>query len=93
MARLDLEGGAIDHYQFPAQVFASEAPMVPRPGATREDDGWVVTFVADLATDTSECQIFAADRVSAGPIARVRLPERICSGTHACWADRAALDA
>jgi carotenoid cleavage dioxygenase-like enzyme len=47
VARLDLEGGAIDHYQFPAQVFASEAPMVPRPGATREDDGWVVTFVAD----------------------------------------------
>ncbi len=93
VARLDLEGGAIDHYSFPAQVFASEAPMVPRPGATREDDGWVVTFVADLATDTSECQIFAADRLSAGPIARVRLPERICSGTHACWADRAALDA
>ncbi|MBK9035432.1 MAG: carotenoid oxygenase family protein [Myxococcales bacterium] len=86
LVRLDLDGGAPDHYQFPDRVYASEAPMVPRPGATREDDGWVVTFVSDLGADTSECQIFAADRVSAGPIARVRLPERICSGTHACWA-------
>ena len=93
VARLDVTTGATDHYQFPAQVYASEAPMVPRPGGTREDDGWLVTFVSDVAHDTSECQIFAADRPSAGPIARVRLPERICSGTHACWASAEELHA
>ena len=93
VARLDVTTGATDHYQFPPQVYASEAPMVPRPGGTREDDGWLVTFVSDVAHDTSECQIFAADRPSAGPIARVRLPERICSGTHACWASAEELHA
>ena len=28
-----------------------------------------------------------------GPVARVRLPERICSGTHAYWADATTLNA
>jgi|GEM_PF-3596533 len=45
-----------------------------------------LTFVSDLRDDTSECQIFAADRLADRPIARVRLPERICAGSHACWA-------
>jgi carotenoid cleavage dioxygenase-like enzyme len=92
LERLDVTTGAVDRYAFPAEVYASEAPMVPRPGATREDDGWVVTFVSDVAHDTSECQLFAADRIAAGPIARVRLPERISSGTHACWASAEELD-
>jgi len=92
LERLDVTTGAVDRYAFPAEVYASEAPMVPRPGATREDDGWVVSFVSDVAHDTSECQLFAADRIAAGPIARVRLPERISSGTHACWASAEELD-
>jgi carotenoid cleavage dioxygenase len=86
ITRLDLDGGAAQTFRCPDGVYASEAPMVPRPGATREDDGWLVTFVADVPADRGECWIFAADRVADGPIARVRLPERICAGTHACWA-------
>ncbi|MEZ4400742.1 MAG: carotenoid oxygenase family protein [Kofleriaceae bacterium] len=86
LVRLDLERGGVERYRFPDGVYASEAPLAPRPGTTAEDDGWLVTFVSDIRTDTSECQIFAADRIGAGPVARVRLPERICSGTHACWA-------
>jgi carotenoid cleavage dioxygenase-like enzyme len=30
--------------------------------------------------------VFAGPGAAAGPIARLRLPERISSGTHACWA-------
>jgi carotenoid cleavage dioxygenase len=36
--------------------------------------------------DRSECLIFDAARVADGPLARLRLPERISSGTHATWA-------
>ncbi|MCY1013862.1 carotenoid oxygenase family protein [Nannocystis pusilla] len=57
----------------------------PRPGGAGEGDAWVVTFVSDTVHDLSECQIFAAHDLAAGPIARVRLPERIASGTHATW--------
>ncbi len=59
--------------------------MAPRVGATAEDDAYLVSFVSDTVRDTSECQVFDARHVDAGPICRVRLPERIASGTHACW--------
>jgi len=91
LVRYDLETGAIDRYQFPEGTYASEAPMAPRPGSTAEDDGWLVTFTTDIKHDRSECQIFDAARISNGPIARVALPARISSGTHACWAPASAL--
>ncbi len=91
IARLHTERGLVDRYRWPDGVFASEAPMAPRPAGTAEDDGWVVTFVSDTNRDLSECQIFDARRLADGPVACVRLPERISSGTHAFWADRDAL--
>jgi carotenoid cleavage dioxygenase len=93
LVRMDLETGAEQRWRYPDGVYASEAPMVPRPGATAEDDGWVVTFVSDTVRDRSECHVFDAARIADGPIARVALPERISAGTHACWAPAAALRA
>ncbi|HEY4333275.1 MAG TPA: carotenoid oxygenase family protein, partial [Ilumatobacteraceae bacterium] len=86
ITKLDVGTGAVEEHRFPDGVFASEAPFAPRPGATDEDDGYLLTFTIDMNTDSSECQIFAAQDLGAGPIARVRLPERISSGTHSCWA-------
>jgi carotenoid cleavage dioxygenase len=86
IVKLDVNTGEEEHYAFEPGVFASETAMAPRVGATAEDDGYLVTFVTDMNNDTSECQLFAADDLAAGPIARLRLPERISSGTHACWA-------
>jgi carotenoid cleavage dioxygenase len=40
----------------------------------------------DVINDSSECLIFDAQNVNDGPVARIQLPERICSGTHATWA-------
>jgi carotenoid cleavage dioxygenase-like enzyme len=39
----------------------------------------------------SECLIYAASRLTEGPIARMRLPERASSGTYAWWAPGAAI--
>ena len=36
--------------------------------------------------DLSECLVFDARDITVGPIARVRLPERVSSGTHSTWA-------
>lgn len=88
VARLDVEGGAVVRYRFPEGVYASESPLCPRVASRGEDDGYVVTFVSDTGSDTSECQIFDARHLADGPVARVALPERLCSGTHACWAPR-----
>jgi len=85
LVRTDVQTGAKSTYRFPKGVFASEAPFCPRDGATAEDDGYVVTFTTDMTTDTSECQVFDAKAIERGPIARIRLPMRISSGTHATW--------
>jgi carotenoid cleavage dioxygenase len=82
----DTETGSEEHYRFPEGVFASETAMAPRIGSTSEDDGYLVTIISDMNTDTSECQVFDAQRLSEGPVVRVRLPERVSSGTHATWA-------
>jgi len=84
IVRYDLETGAQQRFQYPDGVYASEAPMAPSSGA--EDAGWLTTFVTDVVRDRSECHVFDAAHVDAGPIAKVALPARISSGTHACWA-------
>jgi carotenoid cleavage dioxygenase len=84
LVRLDVETGAVQRFRFPDGVFASEAPVAPRPGGA-EDDGWIVTFVSDVPRDRSECWVFDAAHLADGPVARVALPSRICAGTHACF--------
>ncbi len=91
LTKTDMHTKHVDEYRFPDGVFASEAPFAPRIVATAEDDGYLLTFTTDMNTDSSECQIFAAQDLGSGPIARMRLPERISSGTHSCWAPSTAL--
>jgi carotenoid cleavage dioxygenase-like enzyme len=93
LVRYDMEAGTQQRYAFPKGVFASESPFAPRSAGKGEDDGYLVTFVSDVGNDSSECQIFDARDVARGPITRLRLPERIASGTHAYWAPKGALGA
>jgi carotenoid cleavage dioxygenase-like enzyme len=84
----DLARGTQQAVDFGGGVFGSEMPFVPRAGGSAEDDGWLLSFVTDMNRDRSECWIYAAQNLARGPVARVRLPLRIPSGTHACWAHR-----
>jgi carotenoid cleavage dioxygenase-like enzyme len=87
----DLETGVEERVDFGPGVVISETVMAPRDGATAEDDGYLLTYTTDVVNDLSECVIFDAADPTSGPVARIRLPERISSGTHACWAGAAAL--
>jgi carotenoid cleavage dioxygenase len=78
-------------YNLPDGVYCSETVFAPRPNATSEDDGYLVTYTIDVVNDVSHCAIFDARNMSDGPIARIALPERISSGTHATWADASRL--
>ena len=68
--------------------YASEAPFVPRLNPKDEDDGYLVSFIIDENTQTSECILIDCKDFAAGPVVRIALPHKISSGTHSVWADR-----
>jgi carotenoid cleavage dioxygenase len=87
----DIVAGTETTHRLPNGVFNSETVMAPRPGGTAEDDGWLITFTMDVVKDESRCLVFEAQDPGAGPVASIKLPERISSGTHATWAPAEAL--
>ncbi|MEH6660219.1 MAG: carotenoid oxygenase family protein [Parasphingorhabdus sp.] len=86
LTKHDLETGEAEHYSFGEQRFGSEAPFIPRANAQSEDDGYLISFITDMAQDRSECIIIDAQDIAAGPVCTIILPHRISSGTHATWA-------
>jgi carotenoid cleavage dioxygenase-like enzyme len=87
----DTVTGDVKRCELPDQVVASETVMAPAVGSQAENDGYVLTMVSDFKNDYSECLVFDARDIESGPIARLRLPERISSGTHATWAPGTAV--
>jgi carotenoid cleavage dioxygenase-like enzyme len=91
LVKVDLHTGVETRYEFGDGVFGSETAFAPRSigvnGTQAEDDGYLVSFTTDVGHDRSECLVLDPTDVAAGPIARIRLPERISCGTHACWTD------
>jgi carotenoid cleavage dioxygenase-like enzyme len=92
IAKYDLETTAAETWRFPGGWFASESPFAPRDAATDEDDGYLVTFVTDSASSASEIQVFDARGIADGPVARVKLPQRVPAGFHSCWAAAGDID-
>ena len=82
----DLETGKSWQIMLPEGQFASEAPFAPRIDAKAEDDGYLVTFITNEKTQGSEIALIDCQRFEEGPICRIELPHKLCSGTHACWA-------
>ncbi|MCP9206678.1 carotenoid oxygenase family protein [Streptomyces sp. NEAU-Y11] len=70
-----------------------EAVFVPAAGATREDDGYLLTVVSDLEQDASQLLILDASALSDTPVATVELPRRVPSGIHGSWIADAGPDA
>ena len=89
--RHDTQTGEEQVYTLPDGVYASESPIIPKKGATQEDAAYLVTFLIDENRNASECAILDAGDIAKGPVCRLALPHKICSGTHATWVERAML--
>jgi carotenoid cleavage dioxygenase len=85
LVKYDIEKGTSQSYMFGSGRIGSEAPFAPRVNAHDEDDGYVVTFVTDANTNSSEVLILDAKTFSSEPVARVQLPQRVPVGFHALW--------
>jgi all-trans-8'-apo-beta-carotenal 15,15'-oxygenase len=64
----------------------SEPTFVPRPGATREDDGWLVINLYDTDRDWTDLLVLNASDLST--VCRGRIPNHVPSGFHATWIER-----
>lgn len=91
LVKYDTEKGTSQALSFGPGRWGSEAPFVQRPGATAEDDGWVLSFIADEREGRSELLVIDARDIAAGPVARVLIPRRIPIGFHATWVPGSAL--
>lgn len=88
LVKYDNDTGQYQRWDYGLGVFGSEAPYIPKKGATRqsnEDDGYVATIVTDSHDWSSACLIFDAKDITKGPIAKIKLPYRIPFGFHANW--------
>ncbi|MGJ5630215.1 carotenoid oxygenase family protein [Nostoc sp. CALU 1950] len=83
--KYDFSSGKSQTHEFGEGRYGGEAVFAPRPGATAEDDGWLMTFVHDEDSDTSELVVVNAQDVTAEPVARVIIPQRVPYGFHGAW--------
>ncbi|MEH2053692.1 carotenoid oxygenase family protein [Nostoc sp.] len=83
--KYDFSSGKSQTHNFGEGRYGGEAVFAPRPGATAEDDGWLITFVHDEGEDTSELVVVNAQDITAEPVARVIIPQRVPYGFHGAW--------
>ena len=89
--KYDLDSGARDQIDVGSGRLPGESSFVPKADATSEDDGYLMTYVFDANTDTSEYVIYDAGSMSNEPVATVSLP-RVPFGFHGNWVPSSTAD-
>jgi len=68
----------------PAQ-HGGEWLFVADPSGDADDEGWLLSYLHDEATDASRFVVLDATDIAAGPVASVALPQRVPYGFHGTW--------
>jgi all-trans-8'-apo-beta-carotenal 15,15'-oxygenase len=74
LMRLDVETGKTDKYSFDNKVALEEHIMVPKPGSTKEGEGYLIGVGFDIDRQQTFATVFDAMNLKAGPSAIIRLP-------------------
>ena len=69
----------------PAGDATSEPVFVPRTPDAAEGDGWLLAVIWRAAEQRSELVVLRADAINDGPVATIRLPQRVPFGFHGNW--------
>ena len=59
--------------------------FAPRPGATQEDEGWILSLVHERESRISKLIIINAQSFDQPPVAEVIIPQRVPYGAHGSW--------
>ncbi len=80
--KIDQKTGEQQIWSAAPRGFVGEPVFVPRPGSTKEDDGWLLVLVYDAANHRSDLVILDARNLQQEPIARLHLRYHIPYGLH-----------
>ncbi len=83
--KYDFKGEISQIHGYGKGRYGGEAVFAPRLGASNEDDGWLITFVYDTSSETSELVVINAQDITSEPVARVLIPTRVPYGFHGTW--------
>ena len=89
LVKYDTDTGARSSFAYPSGWSGGEVAFAPRTSSRAEDDGYLVTFVADEASGASEVYLFEARDIAAGPVVRLAVPQRVPIGYHTWWVPQA----
>jgi len=83
--KYDLDTGGVESMSHGPGRVSLEPVFVPRADGTAEDDGWLLQVVYDAGRDGSDLVVTDAQDFGGGPVATVRLPQRVPFGFHGNW--------
>lgn len=85
LVHVDHESGRRTLSALPAGDATSEPVFVPRTPDAAEGDGWLLAVIWRAAEQRSELVVLRADAINDGPVATIRLPQRVPFGFHGNW--------
>ncbi len=83
--RLDRRSGKAQHYRYGDDYLVEEHVFIPRPGSTRQDDGWLLGSALDCKRQATVLSVFDPHRINEGPIAQARMERVLPIGLHASF--------
>jgi carotenoid cleavage dioxygenase len=89
--QFDFRTGKSRSHDYGEGTSPGEPVFVPAPGSDPDgDEGFVMSYVHDDRTSSTELVILDAARFDQKPVARVKLPQRVPFGFHGSWIGDAA---
>lgn len=80
--KYDLEAGTVETHFLGEGLEPSEVEFVPRRGAVKEDDGYLVSFVYNNKKHATDVVVLDAARVGDPPVCVVHLPTHVALTFH-----------
>ena len=91
IAKYDRQTGERTLLELGAGRLPGEPVFVPAAGGSAEDDGYLMTYVFDASTNSSEFVVVDASTMSSEMVATVHLP-RVPFGFHGNWIPSSVAD-
>ena len=81
----DLDLGVSEVHDYGTGRVSLEPVFVPAHDNAAEDEGWIMSYVYDATTDSSDVVILNAQDFTGEPVAVISLPQRVPFGFHGNW--------